>query len=155
MLEKLATIKHLDKGSHHHQAVTHSPDNLYCLMEAVAYVAGETWSDEPECVCPVLGSFGRSLNDYMTSDVRQQLIHLIPDLIGTRATPDVEEKRAYLLVDWAVRVFLPIVLRHSDSGMADSAEDLESLPTIVDQDTAADAAVWHLPLMVPETRQGT
>lgn len=31
-----------------------------CLLEAVAYVAGEPLSDSPPCVCPVLASFGRA-----------------------------------------------------------------------------------------------
>ena len=28
-----------------------------CVMEAVAYVAGEPWSDHPKCACPVITAF--------------------------------------------------------------------------------------------------
>ena len=34
-----------------------------CLMEAVAWVAGEPWSDKPRCACPVIGDFLRHFND--------------------------------------------------------------------------------------------
>lgn len=39
-----------------------SIDDGACLLEVVSYVAGEPWSDHPECVCPVLGAFGREWN---------------------------------------------------------------------------------------------
>ena len=29
------------------KAGAHSPDSTFCVMEAVAFVAGETWSDSP------------------------------------------------------------------------------------------------------------
>ncbi len=34
-----------------------------CLLEAVAYMAGEPWSDHPQCVCPTLTEFGINLNE--------------------------------------------------------------------------------------------
>jgi hypothetical protein len=73
-----------------------------CLLEAVAYVAGEEWTDEPQCVSPVLGVFGRSLNDILPDDRRQELVPLIPKLIGTRDEQD--EARSYLALDWLIRV---------------------------------------------------
>ncbi len=43
---------------------SHEPDSgEMCLLEAVAYIADEPWSDHPKCVCPVLAAFGRSWND--------------------------------------------------------------------------------------------
>lgn len=39
-----------------------------CVMEAVSYLAGEPWSDRPECVCPVIGQFLRSWNDSLSND---------------------------------------------------------------------------------------
>lgn len=41
----------------------HDPGDDMCVMEAVAYLAGEPWSDRPECASPVIGAFLRSWND--------------------------------------------------------------------------------------------
>ena len=41
-----------------------------CLMEAVAWYAGEQHSDHPDCVCPVLGEMGRGLNDALPDSKR-------------------------------------------------------------------------------------
>lgn len=38
----------------------HSPGDEMCVMEAVAYIAGEPWSDHPECACPVIATFLRT-----------------------------------------------------------------------------------------------
>jgi len=54
-----------------------------CLLEAVAYVAGEPHSDHPACVSPVLAAFGRALNDALDSVERQRLVPLVPRLVGT------------------------------------------------------------------------
>src|SRR3954453_23724766 len=56
-------------------------DKRACLLEAVAFVAGEPWSDSPSCTSPVLGTFGRSLNDVLPDDRRQQLKPYILRLI--------------------------------------------------------------------------
>jgi hypothetical protein len=80
-----------------------------CVMEAVAYVAGEPWSDSPTCACPVISAFLRAWNDSLSSDAeRDRLLKpLIPQLIDTRSTKTVEEKRSYLVLDWLVRVYTP------------------------------------------------
>jgi hypothetical protein len=68
---------YLEKGRHAF------PQEGMCLMEAVAFIAGEDFTDRPECVSPVLAEFGRILNDFLSDDARQQLIPLIPKLVGT------------------------------------------------------------------------
>ncbi len=74
-------IKLLDAGSHEKFS-----DGL-CVMEAVAYVAREPFSDHPECACPVIGAFMRSWNDGLPADERQTLLlPLIPRLINTRGS---------------------------------------------------------------------
>jgi hypothetical protein len=84
-------------------------DGELCVMEAVAYVAGRPWSDAPPCVCPVLGAFMRSWNDGLPSDAdRDRLLKpFIPKLIGTKATKKIEERRAFMAMDWTIRVFTP------------------------------------------------
>jgi hypothetical protein len=80
-----------------------------CVMEAVAYVAGEPWSDHPACACPVISAFLRSWNDSLPTDAdRDRLLKpLVLQLIDTKSTKAVEEKRSYLALDWMIRVFTP------------------------------------------------
>jgi len=72
----------------------HSPDGEMCVMEAVAWVAGEAWTDTPECACPVITRFAQSINDSMGDEFRQRLLPYVPRLIGTRSTWAVEQRRA-------------------------------------------------------------
>lgn len=83
-----------------------SPSRGLCLLEAVAYFAGERHSDHPRCVSPILGSFGRHLNDALPSDMRQRLAPLAPSLVGT-AKDGADHARGYLALDWLVRSWLP------------------------------------------------
>ena len=118
----------------------HKPPNGHfeaCLLEAVAYVAGEPWSDHPECVCPVLAEFGRSWNDALSDEDRQILLPYIPRLIGTRSTPEVETKRAWMATDWLVREFTPAWLRLA--GLTEHAHTLEKLAALTDSASARDA----------------
>ncbi len=80
-------------------------DNGACVMEAVAYVAGEKWSDHPSCVCPVIGAFLRLWNDALrTDEERTRLLRpLIKTVIGTKADAKVELARVMLCVDWSCR----------------------------------------------------
>ena len=104
---ELIELKH---GSH-----ASSQDGV-CLMEAVALFAGEEHTDRPACVCPVLTNFGISLNDRMNTVNRQKLKRLIPRLVGTR-NESLENRRAEFLADRALRLFLPIALRHAGDAM--------------------------------------
>src|SRR5690606_28601620 len=100
-----------------------------CLLEAVAYIAGEPWTDHPECVCPVLAAFGRAWNDALDDDTRNRILKpFIPRLIGTRSTRDVQDARAFAAADWAVRTYTPVWLRAA--GLDAEAAELEALPTL-------------------------
>jgi len=89
----------LSHGSHSDRA-----DGV-CLMEAVAWFAGEEHSDAPACCSPVLAAFFRSWNDGMrTDDERAQLKQYVPLLVGTDAGPAVEQKRGWMALDWLMRV---------------------------------------------------
>jgi hypothetical protein len=120
-----------------------------CVMEAVAYVAGEPWSDHPECASPVLGAFLRSWNDSLSDEDRQMLKPLIPRLVGTKASKAVEEKRAWMAADWLARECAPAFLRLA--GLTEHAEALEGLAALTTawraekaqpQLAAAGAAAW-------------
>src|SRR6266511_141879 len=96
-----------------------------CLLEAVAYIAGEPHSDQPACASPVLGAFGRSLNDALPNDKRQQLLPLIPRLIGT-AGDGLDQVRGLMAADWVLRTYTPTWL--CLAGLEDDAAALETLP---------------------------
>ena len=94
------------------KAGAHKPDSAFCVMEAVAFVAGEKWSDAPECACPVISAFLRSWNDALPTDAdRDRLLRpLIPKMVNTRH-PEREERRMMLAADWLIRVHTPAWLR--------------------------------------------
>jgi hypothetical protein len=127
-------------------------DDGACLLEAVAWVAGEPWSDHPACVDPVLGAFGRAWNDALLDDDRNRLLKpFIPRLVGTAQGPDIQDRRAFLACDWVVRMFTPAWLMRA--GLDEDAQalvDLSALssanlcraamPVIAKARTRADAA---------------
>jgi hypothetical protein len=111
-----------------------------CLMEAVAWFAGEAHSDSPQCTDVALAAYGRSLNDRMKDDERHLLRPLIPRLVGTRGTPELAKRRARLLVDRYLRVDLPAMFRElPNKPREDLAIKFESLTPVVDAKSAAQA----------------
>lgn len=108
---------------------SHFPDSTFCVMEAVAYVAGEPWSDSPKCACPVISAFLRSWNDSLSSDAERDrlLKSFIPKLVNTR-NKSLEQKRSLMAADWLVRVHTPEWLRLA--GLTKQAESLEQLTEI-------------------------
>ena len=80
-----------------------------CFMEAVAWFAGRPHTDRPECVSLVLGAFGRTFNDRLPDDKRrtQLLKPYIHRVVGTRADPDTEIRRVFLVMDWIIREYTP------------------------------------------------
>jgi hypothetical protein len=119
----------LSKGGHRPE------DGAGCLLEAVAYVAGEPWSDRPACASPVLITYGQRLNDVLPDDLRQQLIPFIPRIVGT-AGDGKDERRSYLALDWLTRTWLPAWLRLVPACVSD-ADAIAGLPPVVDLESAA------------------
>jgi len=107
-------------------------ERAMCVMEACAYVAGEPWSDAPQCACPVITAFMVSWNDSLPSDADRdrRLKPLIPLIVGTRSTPQVEQRRATMAADWLIRVHTPAFLRLAK--LDDQAALLVALPEITD-----------------------
>ena len=120
--ERFARIDTLYSGSH-------EANGKMCAMEAVAFVAGEPWSDHPECSCPVIGAFMRAWNDGLPDKDRTKLLlPLIPRLVGTRGSKKLEERRALMAADWLVRAHTPAWLRLA--GLMSHADALSGLPEI-------------------------
>src|SRR5262245_37595568 len=103
----------------------------FCVMEAVAYVAGEPWSDHPACACPVIGAFMRSWNDAIKDDAhRTQLLQpYIVKLVGSRSTREVEQRRADLCLDWLARQHTATWLDRVES-LKPHAEKIRALPPL-------------------------
>lgn len=116
-------------------------DRDLCIMEAVAYMAGEPWSDSPACASSVVSTFLRPWNDALSDEDRDRLLPAavwVPRLVGSRGDDATEERRAYLALDWLIRVHAPAWLDLVPS-LAMHAEALRALPEIVDLTTAGQA----------------
>ena len=53
-----------------------------CFMEFASYLAGERWSDRPECTHPSLAALARLVNDLTSDEARGRLSTLIPSVVG-------------------------------------------------------------------------
>jgi hypothetical protein len=120
----------LTHGSHSNR------DEGVCLLEAVAWYAGEDHSDMPSCVSMVLCTYGTRLNDVLPHGRRQELKPLVPRLVGT-ASDGLDERRSYMALDWLVRTYTPAWL--DLAGLVAEAQALRDLRRIVDM-VAAQAA---------------
>jgi hypothetical protein len=122
--DKLEQITTLARGKH-------DEGEAMCAMEAVAWLAGEPWSDAPQCASPVIAQFMRSWNDALPDVGRTRLlVPLLPDVIGTRTTYADDETRAWMATDWLVRVNTPAWLDLTPSLEAHAAA-LRALPPIM------------------------
>src|SRR5262245_59576372 len=121
---------HLAVGEHDER------DEGVCLLEAVAWFAGQEHTDHPPCVCPVIAVFGRSWNDSLDDQTRQRLIPYIPRMVGT--ADDLSERRAWLCLDWLSRECAPAFLELSPA-LKPLADALRVVPEICDQDSLAKA----------------
>jgi hypothetical protein len=115
------------------------PEDGLCAREAVAWLAGEPHSFEPECQCPAIGAMVMYFNDRCRDDERRTHIlkPLIPLMVGTRSTKKIENRRKWSGADWSIRVATPKLIRLTS--MAEWADKLEALPEIVDDTTLVDA----------------
>jgi hypothetical protein len=143
---KLAEVLQRSLGASSHKSL----EEGLCVMEAVSYVAGEPWSDQPKCACPVISAFLRTWNDSLPSDAeRDRLLKpLIPHLIDSKSTQGVEERRSYLALDWLVRVFTPKFLDLVPA-LASYAKAFRDLEEIADMASAAAAGKVTAPAGAP------
>ena len=61
-----------------------TPADGACAMELASMLAGERFSDRPQCVDPVIGAFLRAFNDRLGHRRRQQLRPYAAAVVGTR-----------------------------------------------------------------------
>jgi hypothetical protein len=84
----------LSRGKHS------SPRRGACVMELASMLAGEPFSDRPECVSPVIGAFLRVYNDSIDDCRRQDLYAYAAEAVGSRACSGVEQARVDRLNEW-------------------------------------------------------
>ena len=71
-------MPHLSAGRHR------NPRRGACFMEFASYLAGERWSDHPACTDRTLAALARGVNDLVADDRRDELVTLIPRVVGLR-----------------------------------------------------------------------
>ena len=71
-------VPQLSRGKHR------SAKTGACFMEFASYLAGEPWSDSPQCTDPLLAHLARSVNDQLPDARRDELAPEIPRVIGLR-----------------------------------------------------------------------
>ncbi|MGX5680073.1 hypothetical protein [Schumannella luteola] len=82
-----------------------SPARGACFMEYASYLAGERWSDHPECTHPLLAALARDVNDLTTVAGRGRLVELIPRVVGLNPTdPAYSDELAALVAAAALPV---------------------------------------------------
>lgn len=128
-----------------------------CVMEYVSVLAGEPWSDRPECTHPLLAHEARVANDLSSDADRHRLVPLVGRLFGTG--DDSVELRARLRLAQAEQV-LRLVDRTARTGVQAYADHARRLLASHDADlldTAADAievaAAWDVARTAPQ-REG-
>jgi hypothetical protein len=77
-VDPLDLLPVLSKGRHR------TPRSGGCFMEFASYLAGESWSDHPQCTHPLLAELARGVNDATSDAARPLLVELIPSVIGVR-----------------------------------------------------------------------
>jgi hypothetical protein len=75
-------MPHLSAGRHR------NPRRGACFMEFASYLAGERWSDHPACTDRTLAALARGVNDLVADDRRDELVTLIPSVVGLRGGAD-------------------------------------------------------------------
>jgi hypothetical protein len=66
----------LGRGKHR------NPKKGACFMELASFLAGERWSDHPQCTHPLLAMLARAVNDLTADSARPRLAPMIPSVIG-------------------------------------------------------------------------
>jgi hypothetical protein len=136
------TVPVLSRGKHR------NPRKGACFMEFASYLAGEPWSDHPDCTHPLLAGVARDVNDCTTDAGRGRLAPLIPSVIGLTpddprvvprvtakciqlALPVVSQERQYILAVALLvgeRTLAKLEGRPIDSLQPESLEALEAVP---------------------------
>jgi hypothetical protein len=109
----------LDQGSHPSFEAGH------CATEAAAWLAGESHTDQPQWMSPIVAQFLRTFNDRSSDERRQALKPFILRAIHT-AGDGCDDERVAMCRTWLVRHGLPPALEFA--GCGETAARLSALP---------------------------
>lgn len=73
------------------------PKQGACVMEMVSFIAGEAWSDRPDCVLYPIQNIAQRVNDFVSDDNRSIIADMIPRFIGTDKIIGIMEDRKFLM----------------------------------------------------------
>lgn len=68
----------LSRGKHR------TPRSGACFMEMASLLAGEKWTDQPQCTHPLLAGLARLVNDSISDAGRRELVEYIPSVVGVQ-----------------------------------------------------------------------
>jgi hypothetical protein len=77
-----------------------TPVEGVCVVELSSVIAGEEFSDRPDCVCPVIGAYLRSWNDRAAHAERQRLLPYAVRIVGSRGTKRATRERRDICLEW-------------------------------------------------------
>ena len=117
-------VPQLSRGKHR------SPKSGACFMEFASYLAGEPWSDSPQCTDPLLAHVARGVNDLLPDARRGEIAPEIPRVIGLRGDHRI---LAPVIAMRAAATALPVV---SAGRQAALAVALVALPGLLPADVA-------------------
>ena len=106
-----------------------------CFMEFASYLAGEPWSDHPQCTDPVLSHLARAVNDRLPDDRRGEIAPEIPRVIGLRGDHRI---LAPLIALRAASAALPIAAMDRQNALAVA---LRTLPRLLPTEVGADVRI--------------
>jgi len=130
----------LGKGKHA------SPGDGACVMELASMLAGEPFTDQPRSVCRVIAAYLRAYNDGADDRQRQQLYGVAARVVGTRASREVERRRAERCTELMVELH---------TGQPRLRRWLRPSPPVCLHDEALEAAGVQLARMLLRHRDGT
>jgi hypothetical protein len=78
-----------------------SADDGACVMELASMLAGESFTDHPASVCPVIAAFLRVYNDALPDQCRDELLPYASTTVGTRSDRALRRWRSITLMRWA------------------------------------------------------
>lgn len=136
-----------------------TPSRGACFMEYASYLAGERWSDHPECTHPLLAALARDVNDLVSDAGRARLVPHIHRVVGLRP----EDPRYWAeIAAIAARAAMPVVSFERQQALGAGLLSLERrvgdprLSRIVQDafDAAPDTHRWatHFLVESPEAR---
>ena len=87
----------------------HAAGRDFCAMEFLAKIAGEPWTDKPQCVHPTLGAYCRGMNDATwpsDGNRTETMLPLLAEVFGTNNL-NIDARR---IAEQTIRVIVPIAL---------------------------------------------